>query len=664
MIFLKPLSVRPRLFLLFFFWIGAFTSVQAQQFKEISSQQGIDNYCLDEHIMGGGVAFFDYNQDYYPDLFIIGGERRNSLYRNNWDGTFTDVSHLAGIELADKNTVGLAVADIDNDGDEDIFITTAQNQTNVLLENNGDGTFIDISKSAGITEKAWSTSVSFGDFNLDGLIDIYVNNYAAFETFPLSKQNDYCEANFLYQNLGNNQFINVAEELGIADVGCGLAVCFTDCDQDYDMDVYVANDFGLTYEANELYLNTYPKNYFRIADQDMNVQVRINSMGIAIGDYDEDGDFDYYVTNMGDNPFFENNSNRFFQDVAFAKRVNNPEGTSWGTAFLDYNNDSYLDLIVANGQVVAANHQTHENRLYQGSKDWVFEDVSFQMGLADTSRCRGFTMADYDHDGDLDLAFGVVDANAQSDAHTLVYKNDLENVHHWLKVKLQGHNSNRNGFGSHLRIVLGNRNLIREADGGSSYLSPHSTEVHFGLGSAVLVDSLIITWPGGSQDVYENIQSNQNILVVEGQHWIPWDYQQISIEEGDSIYLAGDFQTKGGVYHHITEGRGSTGKKLLITQLNLEPKQIETYKEVQFWIAPNPFQTNTHLQYTLPDDSQVELLVYDISGRLLNTLIKKPQAAGKHNYELEENTILKTPGLYIFKLKVDNEVFVVKGMKF
>ncbi|MEM6697320.1 MAG: CRTAC1 family protein, partial [Bacteroidota bacterium] len=572
--------------------LSLWSALSAQTFREISQQIGLNTYCLDETIMGGGVAFFDYNQDYHPDIFVIGGERANVLLQKNWDGTFSNVSVQAGIELRDKYTMGVAVGDIDNDGDKDLFITTAKNQANVLLENQGDGTFVDISEKSGITDISWSTSATFGDFNRDGLIDIYVNNYAEFETFPFEQNIDRCSPNFLYQNLGDNQFVNVAEDLSVADVGCGLAVTFTDCDGDLDTDLYVANDFGLTYEANALYLNEYP-NAFQKTARDIGMDYRINAMGIAIGDYDEDGDFDYYTTNIADNLLLESvNKSRFFREVAIQKEVGNPDGTSWGTAFLDYNHDTYLDLAVANGQVIQADFQNNENRLFQGNPERFFEDVSLAVGLADTTRSRGFSMGDYDLDGDLDFLFGVVSPTEQSNFQTLFYKNELEDQQNWIKVNLQGNLSNRDGYGSHLRIVLGDRSLIREADGGSSYLSHSSKEVHFGLGESTTIDSLIISWPSGQQDIYTNVESNQNLLAIESQQYFPYSHQEITIFEGDSIFLADAFQTTAGVYHHFTQNE--EGEDVLyITRLSLAPKPIETFTEITFTASPNPFISST-----------------------------------------------------------------------
>ncbi len=663
---------RKILWFLIFSWLWiCFSHSHAQSFRALSQTLGIDQVCLDHNLMSGGVVFFDYNQDHYTDIYLIGCESSNALYRNNWDGTFTNVSVEAGVALPDVNTVGAAVGDIDNDGDDDLFVTTSEQFSNVLLLNNGDGSFTDISHSSGIREKSWSTSATFGDFNLDGWVDIYVVNYADFDRLPFDENITGGLPNYLYQNMGNNTFQEVASSMGLDDIGCGLAVTFTDCDQDGDPDLYVANDFGFNYEPNELYINMHPAPEFVKTASVSGMDAGINAMGIAIGDYDEDGDFDYYVTNMGDNPFFENlDSGRLFNDIGLAKQLNNADGTSWGAAFIDYNNDTYLDLLVANGKVVEAAHQNNENRLFEGNADGNFVNVSEAAGIASSKNCRGLSCGDIDNDGDLDLMFGVVTDSRQSEDNVLIYENLLHQDHHWLKVKLQGTTSNRNGYGSHLQVFIGGRMLLREADGGSSYLSHGAGEIHFGLGTHKTIDSLVITWPGGNRDVIKGVNVNTAITVVEKTNWFTHGHQELSIVNGDSVFLAGAFRKENGVYYHTIARANGLDSALIITRLKVLDQPVplpgeDKNSNIDFSIAPNPFNSNAKLEYTLFKESRVQLVMLDLLGKE-TIILEKNQPAGRRTIFFDErkpHSFGYSSGLCIFKLLVDDQMYVLKAWR-
>ena len=223
-----------------------------QTFREVSAAAGIRHYCLDPHRICGGVAFFDYDGDGFDDLYLTGGRRADRLYRNRGDGTFEDVTKRAGLKFVeDYTTVGVASGDIDNDGDRDLFVTTFEGEPNLLLRNNGDGTFSDISEAAGIDGEVWSTAVSFGDYNLDGFLDIYVANYATYDGLPYDEHLTGGYPNSLYRNNGDNTFEEVAAEAGVDNFdGLTLAVAFVDLNLDGHVDLYVANDFGQIYLEN------------------------------------------------------------------------------------------------------------------------------------------------------------------------------------------------------------------------------------------------------------------------------------------------------------------------------------------------------------------------------------------------------------------------------
>ncbi|MEM9929861.1 MAG: VCBS repeat-containing protein, partial [Bacteroidota bacterium] len=303
--------------------------LRAQSFSDVSLQAGIDAKAVDPVLMGGGVVWLDYNEDFYPDLLFLNGALPVKLYRNNWDGTFTDVTEstrLTGV----VNTMGAVVADFDGDGHQDLFFTTFADGPCQLFRNTGAGRFQDVSQAVGITQAAYGASVAVGDPDNDGDLDIYVANYLAGPS-----PQDGGQANFFYQNDGTGTFTEVAAALGINDAGCGLGVIFSDLNQDGREDLYLANDFGYLVQANELYQNT-PQGYRATAMQDGSAAT-INAMGIAKGDYDNDGDTDLYITNIRENPLFESVDNAsFFNYASFQAGVDLPELTSWGTSFTDF----------------------------------------------------------------------------------------------------------------------------------------------------------------------------------------------------------------------------------------------------------------------------------------------------------------------------------------
>jgi hypothetical protein len=511
----------------------------AQGFREVSREAGIDHVAVDPHRVAGGVAFFDYDGDGDDDLWLTGGRNPDRLYRNRGDGTFDNVTEAAGLGiLAGIPTVGVVTGDIDNDGDRDVFVTTFEGYPNVLLRNEGDGTFTDVSTAAGVVgPPVWSTAAAFGDYDLDGFLDLYVGNYATYDGLPYDEHLTGGIPNFLYRNRGDGTFEEVASRLGVDDPdGLALAVAFTDYDGDADVDIWVTNDFGYLFEEDKLYRNDVAEGRFREVGEELGVDNEINGMGIAAGDFDEDGDLDYYITNMARNRLQENlqrgrgsegEGRGRFVDVARAKGIDDEWATSWGAAFVDVDLDGHLDLLLSNGRVLPSYNleymdhlqrlvQPPAKRLWMGDGRGSFVEVGQEAGIADTSRGRGLAWADIDDDGDVDFAIAVLVLEEPTREHALVFRNEGHPGRNWLKVKLVGTVSNRDGFGSRIRVVGGGRSQIREIDGGSSYLSQNSSVAHFGLGSDAMADSVVVTWPGGRTEVATEVRANQTLTLVEG----------------------------------------------------------------------------------------------------------------------------------------------------
>ncbi|NNE54510.1 MAG: VCBS repeat-containing protein, partial [Flavobacteriales bacterium] len=345
----------------------------------------------------------------------------------NGDGTFTNVIFEAGfLPTADANTIGVTTGDIDNDGYREVFVTTQNagfginHVPNFLFYNNGDGTFTDITESAGLTEAKWAHSATWFDADLDGDIDLYVGNYIEQNNVILDEFNNPvgfdhdCYANDLYLNNGDLTFTQSMDSLGVSGLGCTLAVACSDYDRDGDADLLEVNDFGEWVEPNQVWRNNYPENSLTNVSQELDLDLQIYGMGVAIGDVDEDLDLDYYFTNIGANALMLQQQGNF-EDLSELMAVSDTVSGSgyavgWGTCFFDFNNDTYLDLFVSNGHISSvnwlANEFYQENKLFQGGDQAAFSDVSATELPSNDLRSRGAAYGDFNNDGSLD--FGVM----------------------------------------------------------------------------------------------------------------------------------------------------------------------------------------------------------------------------------------------------------------
>ena len=614
----------------------AVLNLGAQTFQEVSLSAGIDHYCYHPDLLGGGVAVFDFDNDGWEDIYLTGGHRRDKLYKNLGNGQFVEVGIAAGLGFTENVvTQGVVTGDIDNDGDRDIFLTTDKGFPNYLLINDGQGRFEDSGRDNGITEASWTTAATMGYFNLDGWLDIYAVNYIqqlgfVFTNGQVSGFAHRGYANFLYINDGAGGFTEVAAPYQADDQGCGLAVAATDYDQDGDPDIYIANDFGQWVVPNVMLQNQYPQQGFTDVSAAAQVNAAIYGMGIAIGDYDEDGKLDYYTTNIGRNVLLHNEGNGVFSDVTDSMQVANIYvdsvfATSWGTAFLDYDNDSYLDLFVANGKIPTASFLSTSywdpNKLYRNpGTGAAFVDVSTQAGIDDSTQGRGMAWIDYDLDGDLDIFVAVTDAHVTTHNHALLFRNDLANENHWLKVRLTGTVSNRDAFGAHVRVFAGGRSWIREIDGGSSHLSQHSSVAHFGLGAIEQIDSMVISWPGGNTQRFAQFPANQQVQVIENL---------------DSLIA-------------------------ITTSL---PTPFSPGSEWAITVAPNPFSETVSIFYTLPAPAFVKVEMYDFSGKRVACLLNGQMQSGNQQLVWDGKDDRETAllsGLYMCVLQAGASLFIRK----
>ena len=499
--------------------------------------------------MGSGAAWGDYDDDGWPDLFLVNlagpitlspdSLRRSpahcALYHNNHDGTFTDVSAQAGVDLRIWG-MGAEWGDYDNDGHLDLVVSAYGE--NILFRNNGDGTFSNRTRESGIGGKRgfWS-GVAWADYDRDGFLDLYVAGYVRYarpsESFAASHydvENPVSinpnafppERNLLYHNNRNGTFTEVAAAAGVlGDRGKSLEAAWVDFDDDGWPDIYVANDVT----DNQLFRNLHNGRFTDVSHEARVADYR-SAMGLAIGDWDGDQDLDIFITHWiaQENALYNHLSNKplEFEDVADRFGVGQIalDFVGWGTFFFDYDNDGKLDLFVSNGHTFQRRDapkllapETPQLFWNRGPEDG-FYNVSAASGpyFSVPHVGRGAAFADYDNDGDLD----VVVVNHSGAAALL--RNEGGNRNHWLNVRLEGggRRSNRTAAGAKLRVVAGTQVFIREIGAQASYLSQNDLTEHFGLGALTQVDSIAVVWPSGARQAATNVAAGQTVRIVEG----------------------------------------------------------------------------------------------------------------------------------------------------
>ena len=481
-------------------------------------------------LVGSGAAWCDYDGDGTLDLYIVNSTAvrpepetilpKNVLYRNNEDGTFTDVTDVAGVGDTGWG-MGCAFADYDNDGDADLYVTNYK--ANVFYLNKGDGTFKRFASGAGgIGHTGFGSGVSWGDYNNDGFLELYIGNYIEYTKVPQGDEvffpyDFFGQTNVLYLNKGDGGFIDVTNASKInGGFHLTLGVAAADYDNDGDLDIYLANDS----DQNILYRNDGEMTFMNTNQPDARSHtgdIR-GGMGIAWGDYDNDGMLDLFVTNWLDenNILYKNNGDGTFTDVSARSGVfeSGLGKTCWGAVFFDVDNDTDLDLFFSAGHIDPATWEDHgqPDVLLRNNGDGTFTDISEKVGLREFNSPgvgRGVAAADYDADGDVDL-FVV-----NSGENPRLLRNDSGNKHNWIHIHTIGVESNRNGIGTRIKVITGDTVQIREVTAGSSYLSQNSPELEFGLGNHNIVDKIIIHWSSGIVQTLHNIPVNQDLVVME-----------------------------------------------------------------------------------------------------------------------------------------------------
>ena len=507
--------------------------------------------------MSGGVLLIDYDRDGWPDIYFTnspsvamalkGEKSRSSLYHNNHDGTFTDVSDKAGVATP-CFAMGGAVADYNNDGWPDLYLTCFGG--NVLYRNNGDGTFTDVTKQAGVADGRWSTGAAFGDYDNDGFVDLMVTNYVDFHLndLPAFGSSPTCKyrgvdvqcgprglkgaGDSLFHNNGNGTFTEVSKSAGVDDPHgyYGLGVVFADFNNTGRPDIFVANDST----PNFLYKNLGNGKFADISlesgtgvSQDGSEQA---NMGVAIGDYNHTGRQSLYVTEFTDEPdtLFRNDGDWTFEDASYSAGVALPSmrWVKWGDAFVDFDNDGWLDLIAVSGhvypqmeQVPSAGGYRQPRILQYNNGDGTFCDAAEATGDVITQKrvSRGLAVGDLFNNGNMDVVIGDLDGPP------MLLRNAGIPNRHFLSLELQGTKSNRLAIGARVKVVAGGMTQTDEVHSGSSYLSQNDLRLHFGLATAAKADLIEVRWPSGAVDTIKDLPADKFYAVLEGKGIVTFD---------------------------------------------------------------------------------------------------------------------------------------------
>ena len=548
------------------FLIVLLTSITAtaSTFTDVTDESGIHflhsngaRTSLLPEDMGSGAGFADIDNDGDLDLYIVNipgpftdsfsqtEKSKNMLYRNNGNGTFTDITESAKVGDTGYG-MGCVFADYNGDGYVDLYVTNYGD--NVLYRNNGDSTFTDVTQIAGVGCPLWSTGASFADYDGDNDLDLYVCNYVNYDLEKFQQQKEESlqsgklvpnalnptvfepQDNVLYRNNGDETFTDVTENAGVtAHGGRSMQAIFSDFDEDNDMDLYVANDTS----ENHIYRNDGNGTFTDVSAESWAADFR-GSMGLAAGDYDADGDIDLFISHWIDQEYVlyrnllkeDAPANRIpnrirFVDESYSSMIAEVtlKEIGWGTALFDYDNDGDLDIFVANGSTFQELNQPEilipqHNQLFRNEGDGTFSDVSKSTGIRNIPLrvSRGAAFGDYDNDGDVDIF--IVN---NYDEPTLLRNNasSLKNSNNWLQVDLNETGKNRNAIGAKVLLKTSDSTLIQEIYAGDSYMSSNSFIAEFGLGKTKQVQMLQVIWTDGKKQTVKDIAVNQLIKITQ-----------------------------------------------------------------------------------------------------------------------------------------------------
>jgi hypothetical protein len=556
-------------------------------------------------IYAGGVACGDYDKDGWVDLFVVRGDiGPNLLYRNLGDGTFQEVGASAGVNQTGQRSNAPCFADMNGDGWLDLLVGGIEITEITVFKNLGNGTFQNVTASTGIVYNRDTYSAAFGDYDRDGDPDIFLAHFGS----PQGTGN-------LWKNNGDFTFTDADVEAGIVVGGIvqyGFTPNWADINNDDWPDMLLVEDFGTT----QVFLNDGDGTFTDITNS---VITDEDGMGGAVGDYDNDGDLDWFVSSVwgtccnkqsegsaqlgiSGNRLYRNTGNGTFQNVTASAGVANG-GWGWGTSFQDFNNDGFLDIFLANGYV-GSQWAADSSRLWVSNANGTFTERSVSLGLIDTKKGRGVACFDFDRDGDLDI---FTSNNGQTPTF---FRNDgLTNT--WLDVQLIGTPPNTEAAGARVYVspTGGALTFMREIRVGNNYLSQDPTVAHFGLQTLTSVYQVRVEWPDGKVDIFNNVNTNRTLVV-----------DQAGITAVDPP----------------ADGALGAGAISLVE------------------VTPNPFAGAAAFRFTIPTASPVRLEIFDASGRAVRTLVDEVQHPGAHEARWDgrdSNQEHVAPGVYLYRLE-------------
>ena len=469
--------------------------------------------------MGGGIAATDFDGDGDIDVYLVGGDTEaNRLFRNNGNGSFTDVAPAVGLDMLHLGS-GPAFGDLDGDGDLDLFVGSVDEDPVYVMRNDA-GLYTDVTATSGVAITAPNSfSASFADYDGDNDLDLFVTHWGT---------DRLADTETLWQNNGDGTFTSASIQSNIADqiigptmIGGGeidfsFASIFSDIDADGDPDILMASDF----ETSKIFENQGDGTFLDISDRD--VIVDRNGMGNSVGDYDNDGDMDWFVTSIFEstgtnfgNRLYRNLGGNVFEDVTDAAGVADG-GWGWGACMEDLDNDGDLDIFHVNGwtpldargEAAGSSYETDQVRYFESQGDGTFIETATDAGLTDIGQGRGVACFDYDRDGDLDL---LITNNADTGS-VVFYRNDYQGGNHYLSIRLNSAGLNTLGIGARIEVEAGNLSMVREIRAGNQYVSQGPAEAHFGLGAATSAE-VTVRWPDGSVSNHPGTAADQLVTI-------------------------------------------------------------------------------------------------------------------------------------------------------